>query len=56
MNRDEMKQKAKDALKYAEDKAEEGLVRVETKFPVGTAIVCAVLGLIVGLYLRGLFR
>lgn len=54
MNRDEMKQKAKDALKYAESKAEAGLVKVETRFPVGTAVVFFVVGLILGLYLRGL--
>lgn len=56
MNRDEAKAKVKAAAQYVEAKAEEGLVNVETKFPLGTAIVCAVLGLIIGLYLRGLFR
>lgn len=54
MNRDEAKAKVKRAAEYVEQKAEEGLVKAETRFPVGTAVVFFVVGLVLGLYLRGL--
>jgi hypothetical protein len=56
MNRDQVKLKAKELAAKAEARVEQGLVSVEAKFPVGTAVVCFVVGVVLGLYLRGLVR
>jgi hypothetical protein len=56
MNRDEAKAKAKQAAKYVEEQAQAGVVKVETRWPIGTMIVVAVCSFILGLYMRGLFR
>lgn len=55
MNREEMKTKAKAAAKYAEDKAEQGIVAAEGKWPIGTAITFLVIGMVLGAYLWSLW-
>jgi hypothetical protein len=55
MNRDEVKAKAGKAAKYVEEQAQAGLVKAETKWPIGTAITFLMIGFFLGAYLWSLW-